>query len=50
MEHLTGWVGPIPSLEEGAWTCEGPKVGGEDYAPFKIVLRSTDLEWLRHTP
>ena len=39
-----GMGSPIPSLQEGAWTCEGPKVGGEDYAAFKIVLRSTDLE------
>ena len=39
-----GMGSPIPSAQEGAWTREGPKVGGEDYAAFKTVLRSTDLE------
>ena len=40
---LGGW-GPRYLGFEGAWTCEGPKVGGEDFVGFKIVLRSTDLE------
>ena len=31
-----GMGSPIPRLQEGAWTREGPKVGGEDCEDLRV--------------
>ena len=31
-----GMGSPIPSVQEGAWTREGPKVGGEDCEHLRL--------------
>ena len=49
-----GMGSPIPSRQEGAWTCEGPKFvdGGqnEGYSPLMSSYWNHERTWLRHTP
>ena len=51
------WMGrgmgsPIPSPEEGAWTCEGPKYvdGGFSSRLLMSSYWNHESTWLRHTP
>ena len=48
-----GMGSPIPSLEEGAWTREGPRVVGGGQRGSCLLIPSTwnhEGTWLRHTP
>ena len=43
---------PIPSLQEGAWTREGPKFvdGGSAKGPLMSSFWNHERTWLRLTP